>query len=269
MYIGSAAKNVNVGVVTHVARWVGDMLRMFGLGEGVMEREEVGWGDIIEGDASSSGDVCYFPMINGFEMLIPVFFSFKKREATVMPYLNALSTFRDGVRKLAIAKNETALKDILALCDQLRDETMVPLGVALDDQEGAIASRRHKTMCSCLFTDGKALVKLVSPAELIRAREEKRALIDAKASKKAASVAAERAKRVQKLEKGSVKAEDMFKPPHVPGGTYGSWNDDGVPLTDGEGKELSKSAAKKVVKDWATQKKARSDYEAWVEAGKP
>lgn len=53
-----------------------------------------------------------------------------------MPYLRALSSFRDGVRKIAIAKGEMALKDILTLCDKLRDEDLVPLGVALDDQEG-------------------------------------------------------------------------------------------------------------------------------------
>lgn len=53
-----------------------------------------------------------------------------------MPYLRALSSFRDGVRKIAIAKGETALKDILTLCDKLRDEDLVALGVALDDQEG-------------------------------------------------------------------------------------------------------------------------------------
>lgn len=53
-----------------------------------------------------------------------------------MPYLRTLSTFRDGVRRLAINKDATALKDILALCDKLRDEELIPLGVALDDQEG-------------------------------------------------------------------------------------------------------------------------------------
>ncbi len=37
---------------------------------------------------------------------------------------------------MAIDKGDTALKDILALCDKLRDSDLVPLGVALDDQEG-------------------------------------------------------------------------------------------------------------------------------------
>lgn len=53
-----------------------------------------------------------------------------------MPYIRSLSTFRDGVRRLAMGKGDTALQDILALCDRLRDIDLVPLGVALDDQEG-------------------------------------------------------------------------------------------------------------------------------------
>jgi cysteinyl-tRNA synthetase len=53
-----------------------------------------------------------------------------------MPYLRILSSFRDGVRQLAISKGDHAAKEILALCDKLRDTDLVPLGVALDDQEG-------------------------------------------------------------------------------------------------------------------------------------
>lgn len=53
-----------------------------------------------------------------------------------MPYLRVLSSFRDGVRRLAIAGGDNALKNILLLSDQLRDVDLVPLGVALDDQEG-------------------------------------------------------------------------------------------------------------------------------------
>ena len=54
-----------------------------------------------------------------------------------MPYLQVLSSFRDGVRRSAISGGDKAVKEILALCDHLRDEQLVPLGVALDDQEGA------------------------------------------------------------------------------------------------------------------------------------
>lgn len=62
----------------------------------------------------------------------------KQREEVLMPYLRTLSTFRDAVRRLAMAKGDDALKDILALCDTLRDTDLVPLGVALDDQPGTI-----------------------------------------------------------------------------------------------------------------------------------
>jgi cysteinyl-tRNA synthetase len=53
-----------------------------------------------------------------------------------MPYLRTLSSFRDGVRRLAMEKSDGALKEILSLCDKLRDNDLVNLGVALDDQEG-------------------------------------------------------------------------------------------------------------------------------------
>jgi cysteinyl-tRNA synthetase len=53
-----------------------------------------------------------------------------------MPYLRTLSSFRDGVRSLAMRKCDTTLRDILSLCDKLRDNDLVSLGVALDDQEG-------------------------------------------------------------------------------------------------------------------------------------
>lgn len=121
--------------------------------------------------------------------------------------------------------------------------------------------------CSCLATDGKALVKLVPPAELIKARDEKRAQAEAKAARKAASVEAERQKRIAVLEKGRVPPQELFRPPNVPEGTYGSWDDNGVPLTDGDGKELSKSAAKKVKKEWDLQEKRHRDFLEWQKQG--
>jgi cysteinyl-tRNA synthetase len=107
------------------------------------------------------------------------------------------------------------------------------------------------------------LIKLVDPEELIRAREEKRAQYEAKAGKKAANVEAERQKKMQKLAKGRVSPSEFFKPPNVPEGTYGSWNEDGLPLTDGEGKELSKNQLKKIQRDWNSQKKLHEEYLEW------
>ena len=47
-----------------------------------------------------------------------------------MPYLNALSLFRDEVR--VEARNKKAI-EILTLCDNLRDNVLPELGVLLED----------------------------------------------------------------------------------------------------------------------------------------
>lgn len=50
VYINSRGKNLNVGVLENIARWVSKMLRLFGLGEG--ENSEIGWGQESQGDAT-------------------------------------------------------------------------------------------------------------------------------------------------------------------------------------------------------------------------
>jgi cysteinyl-tRNA synthetase len=52
-----------------------------------------------------------------------------------MPYILSLSTFRDSVRRLAMGRADTALQDILAPCDRLRNVDLVPLGVAQDTKK--------------------------------------------------------------------------------------------------------------------------------------
>jgi cysteinyl-tRNA synthetase len=51
-----------------------------------------------------------------------------------MPYLRTLSIFRDEIRRMALTG--ATGKDFLELCDRLRDNELVDLGVALDDSEG-------------------------------------------------------------------------------------------------------------------------------------
>ncbi|WVR05035.1 cysteine-tRNA ligase [Kwoniella sp. DSM 27419] len=225
VYFSSRGRDVNLEPVTAIAQWITRMLKMFGLGEGsaVTDATAVGWGK--EGDdAAGSGDF----------------------EAKLDPFLRAMSSFRDEIRKLAIGGSSPA--DILKLCDRFRDEDLANLGVQLDDGQGA---------------DGGALFKLVDPAVLIAAREEKAAAAADKAAKKAASAAAAEAKRIAALEKGRVAPKDMFRPPNVPEGTYSEWDEAGVPTKDGEGKEVSKSSGKKFIKDFKAQEKAHEAFLAW------
>lgn len=90
--------------------------------------------------------------------------------------------------------------------------------------------------------------------------------MEVKAAKKAAALEAERQARLAKLEKGRVSPQDLFKPPNVPEGSYNTWDDNGVPLTDGEGKELSKNQVKRVQKAWADQKKRHEEFLAWQQS---
>ena len=137
VYIGARGKKLDVDVVERVAIWVGRMLKMFGLGEG--QADELGWGEVR--DAGEGANVSHQERFRIMSALISRWN--RKREETLMPYLRAMSGFRDAVRQAAMAKSDTALKDILALCDKLRDAELVPLGVALDDQEGPLICPMH------------------------------------------------------------------------------------------------------------------------------
>nr|XP_054517877.1 cysteine--tRNA ligase, cytoplasmic isoform X11 [Pan troglodytes] len=75
-------------------------------------------------------------------------------EATVMPYLQVLSEFREGVRKIA---REQKVPEILQLSDALRDDILPELGVRFEDHEGL-----------------PTVVKLVDRNTLLKEREEKR-----------------------------------------------------------------------------------------------
>jgi cysteinyl-tRNA synthetase len=56
VYITSRANELDVRVVESIARWVGSMLRMFGLGEG--DPSELGWGQLSQ-DGTTSVNVSH------------------------------------------------------------------------------------------------------------------------------------------------------------------------------------------------------------------
>lgn len=217
IYLASRPRPRNIEPLRNVAEWVTRVLVMFGLGEGSLaSKDPVGWG---EASSQAGGD----------------------RDAILMPYLRALSTFRDDIRKLALSGGSS--KDILQLCDRLRDNELVDLGVALDDQE-----------------DGNALVKLAPAEDLRRIREEKRAAAEAKVARKAEAARQAEAQRLAKLEKGKVSPGEMFKPPQVAEGSYSKWDTEGLPTHDGQGEELPKARSKKLKKEWDLQVKLHNEY---------
>lgn len=164
-----------------------------------------------------------------------------------MPYLQALSEFRDSIRSLA--RNKASHSDFLQLADKLRDQGMVDLGVLLEDQE-----------------DGKALVKLVDPEILKQQREEKEKIQREKLEKK--QKAAEKAKEDRRilLEKGRMDPKDMFKNGSEKE-SFGQFDQDGIPTHDNEGKELAKKKRKNLEKEREKQVKNHEIYLKAVEDG--
>ena len=101
-----------------------------------------------------------------------------------------------------------------------------------------------------IVVDGKALVKLVAPETLRVARDEKAALILAKANRKAENAAEEERKRQLRIEQGCQRPQDMFL---ASTDLYSVWDNNGLPTKDHEGVDLPKSKSKKLLKEWQRQ----------------
>ncbi|XP_045533882.1 cysteine--tRNA ligase, cytoplasmic [Papilio machaon] len=186
------------------ARYVTDILHVFGAVEG--PRGGIGF---PVGDADGLG-----------------------LEAAVMPYLEALGTFRAQVREAARA---AAATDVLALCDVLRDSVLPELGVRLEDKAD------------------RTVVKLVSKEELMKEREEKKRIEAEKQKKKQELLEAQRAKEEQK----KIPPSEMFKRETD---KYSKFDDKGLPTHDHEGKEVSKGLLKKLQKLQQAQEKKYNEY---------
>ncbi|CDH48408.1 cysteinyl-trna synthetase [Lichtheimia corymbifera JMRC:FSU:9682] len=141
----------------------------------------------------------------------------------LMQCLRELSSFRDRVRQAALDKKD--FKEYLKLCDELRDVQLAELGVALDDQK-----------------DGTALVKLLTPEEVKKARDEKMAAQAAKAAKAAAAKQQRLQKGWERLQKGKQSPEELEQERKK------------------ENAEMSKNALKKLAKELDLQKTLHNDY---------
>jgi cysteinyl-tRNA synthetase len=161
------------------------------------------------------------------------------------PYAKVLSDFGRSVIAVSSSRTdpnsdptkEHRSKELLALCDRVRDIDLWKLNIYLEDRDNA-----------------PALVRPVT-ATLAAARQEREA--------RAAAKEAERARRKQeeaaKMEKGKLSHLEMYKPPNED--AYEAWDEDGMPTREKGGEVLTKSRLKKLRKDWERQKKA---HEAWL-----
>ncbi|KAL4772749.1 tRNA synthetases class I (C) catalytic domain-containing protein [Aspergillus nidulans var. acristatus] len=233
--------------VEAVARWVTYMVNVLGLnGQTPADSHEIGWSGI---DVPEEAKPFLYPLsamrdalrqsaraktLNAGEIskiieqeAIP-----EAATANSQPYATVVSNFRTKVSSLQDSADLG--KEVLALCDRLRDVDLFDLGVYLEDRENL-----------------PAIVRPVS-RDLIQAREEKAA----QALQKQREREAKEKEALKKLQKGKLSHLEMFRT-----NEYSAWDEEGLPTRDAAGEEIAKSRSKKLRKDWERQKKL---HEAWL-----
>ncbi|KAJ9467365.1 putative cysteine--tRNA ligase [Diplonema papillatum] len=169
------------------------------------------------------------------------------KKDVVAPYLDALVNFRIEVRAAARAK-EVSGRAILEASDRVRDDTLPPLGVRLDDADA-----------------DKTIWKLDDPDIIMKEVQAKRDAAAAAALKKLEAQAVKLAKEVAKVRGGEPSA--MFK--SDPEFAKWTFDDAGLPATDPEGTPIVKSKAKALSKRKTAQEKAWTEIAREAEkAGK-
>ncbi|KAK4204995.1 tRNA synthetases class I (C) catalytic domain-containing protein [Triangularia verruculosa] len=248
----SAEKLANDTIIS-LARWVTRIVTIFGLDpEGDLSNpERIGWSGLdIPGEAkpyiypaSQLRDKVRTLAIGSaidHEAIAKL-----ADEATVAaststdtsePYSLVLQQFRTNVKGLGVKK--ASAKDLLALCDQLRDVHLWNVGIYLEDRNSPLPA-------------------LVRPLDrsLIEARKEQESVATAKAMAKLELEAKEAEKERELRERAKIDPLVMFKTAE-----YAEWDDSGIPTVDAKGDVVSKNRRKKLVKEWEKQKKLHDEW---------
>ena len=156
------------------------------------------------------------------------------KEDTISPYVDAFVDFREQVRNAAKSKGGPG--DFLKACDEVRDETMAKLGIRIEDSAD------------------KSIWKMDDPEAIRKEIKDKREKAREAAAKKLAAKFERLTTEVQKAKQASIPKTEWFK---VGANVekWGSYDEDGKPLTTKDGKELSKSQQKSIKKESNSQDK--------------
>ena len=150
-------------------------------------------------------------------------------------YADVLEKFKSDVANISSSSSNLS-KDILSLCDRVRDIDLWNLNIYLEDRDSQ-----------------PALVRPVT-ATLAAAREER----EDRAKQKEAEKARRATEARERADRGKLSHKDMFRTDE-----FSAWDDDGLPTRTANGDEVAKSRSKKLRKDWERQKKA---HEVWKAA---
>lgn len=214
-YIVAAGSELRIDPLLQVTYWITKILNILGFPS---RSDNIGWEDTESSNVTSSSSV----------------------EQVLMPFVKALSTFRDQVRSSAIAKEPYSV--FLNATDKIRNADLLQLGVSLDDR-----------------TDGQpALIKFLSASEkeeLIKFQKDKEQRELEKQAKKLEQLRLKEKQENERLEKSKVSPSEMFKT-----NDFAEWDEAGLPTRDKDGNEVTKSARKKLQKLYDQQKKLHAEY---------
>lgn len=153
-------------------------------------------------------------------------------------YDQKLQRFRNDVK--ALTAQQSSAKDLLTLCDQLRDVHLWNLGIYLEDRANS----------------KPALVRPLDDLLKVTRAERESAGI-ARANAKLEQEAKEAEKRKELNERARVDPVLMFRT----SGEYSEWDENGIPTRDAASNVVSRNRRKKLVKDWEKQKER---HEQWL-----
>lgn len=164
----------------------------------------------------------------------------ENREELLMPYVKCLSSFRDDVRRLAIDKASST--EFLKLTDRVRDNDILDLNVSIDDRSD------QASLVKFLTNDEKEEYKKQIMEKDQRQKE--------KEAKKKEQARLREAKEAERRLKAQLSPNEMFRNSEL----YSVWDEEGLPLKDKDGVDITKSMLKKLKKQWEQQKKLHEEY---------
>ena len=250
---------VSLATTKSIAAWVTEMVNLFGLnGTATPETTStIGWSgiDVPEGskpilislshrrdslrkkakaDAVIQDDLVPIPIPPSAHPLS------EAQEKTRACFVEVLENINRDIEYLDATKSARDLsKDVLNLCDRIRNVDLWDNDVYLEDREG----------------NKPALIRPVT-RELRATKEQEQA----RERKKREDKGKREREAAVKAEKGRLSHKEVFRTPE-----FSAWDDEGLPTKDKQGEEITKSKKKKLQKDWERQKKL---HEAWTEAQK-
>ncbi|KAL9106660.1 MAG: hypothetical protein Q9227_008312 [Pyrenula ochraceoflavens] len=247
-----------------IAKWITKMVNIFGLnGDASPTSSDIGWSGVdipeeaklsIHAVSAFRDDLRIAARDSKPDIPLQILSSLLKKHTPPASstdsnisknrYFNVYTNFHETIHNIVKphfdGRTPIPASDILAAADTLRNVTLPALDIYLEDRES-----------------GPALVRPLT-SEQRAALESKARDQEAKREKKAA-VAKEREEKARKeLEKGRQAPLEMFKTAE-----WSGWDAEGIPTKDKEGKEVTKSSRKRLVKEWERQKGL---HEKWKKA---